>query len=100
MESEFRSIWEDSFSKEDQARLLESLKEEVRDANAAKSILMALRDESEGLTKTEIIELVRCRRQRVLQALKRLLELEKIIRSSVGKKGMPFRYRLQTQDQK
>lgn len=100
MESEFRSIWEDSFSKEDQVRLLESLKDEVRDANAAKSVLMALRDESEGLTKAEIIELVRCRRQRVLQALNRLLELEKIFKSAGGKKGKPFKYRLQPWNQK
>lgn len=100
MESEFRSIWEDSFTKEDQARLLESLKEEVRDANAAKSILMALRDESDGLTKAEIIQLVRCRRQRVLQTLNKLLELKKIFRSLGGKKGNPFRYRLQPWNQK
>jgi hypothetical protein len=100
MGSEFRSIWEDSFDKEEQARLLESLKEEVRDANAAKSILMCLADENEGFTKAEIIQFVRCRRQRVLRALSRLLELQKVFRSDGGRKGKPFRYRLKAWNQK
>lgn len=100
MESEFLSIWDGSYNKEEQARLLEALKEEVRDANAAKSILMVLRDEPNGLSKVEIIELVRCRRQRVLQALNKLLELEKIFKSAGGKKGKPFRYRLHPWNQK
>ena len=100
MESEFTSLWEESYNKEEQALLLESLKEEVRHANAAKSILMALRDESEGLTKAEIIQLARCRRQRVLQTLNKLLELGKVHKSAGGKKGKPFRYRLQPWNQK
>lgn len=95
METEFKSIWEESYDKEEQALLLESLKEEVRHANIAKSILLVLRGDSNGLTKAEIIESVACRRQRLLQTLNKLLELGKVYKSEVGKKGTPFRYRLQ-----
>lgn len=100
MESEIRSIWEDSYNREEQAFLLETLKEEVRHANIAKSILLLLREESSGFTKREIIESVACRRQRLLQTLKNLVELGKVYKSTGGKKGNPFKYRLQPWNQK
>ena len=95
MKSEFKNLWEDVYDPVEQAALLERLKEEVRYENAARSILKALSGHSDGLTKDELIQIVRCRKQRFAETLKKLLELQKVYKSKIRKKNMPYKYRLQ-----
>lgn len=95
MNSEFKNLWEDVYDPVEQAALLERLKAEVRYENTARVILKALSGQPEGLTKLELTQIVRCRKQRFTETLKKLLELEKLYKTKIGKKNMPFKYRLQ-----
>ncbi|MBX7232041.1 MAG: hypothetical protein K1X29_08140 [Bdellovibrionales bacterium] len=95
METEFKNMWDDVWNETEQAALLEKLKQEVRFANTAKLILTALSGNPEGATKKELAAKARCRSTRFRDTLSQLLEQKKIYKSKIGKKGMPFKYRLQ-----
>ena len=94
MKQEIRSMWDDLYDHEAQGKLLAQLKDEVRFDRIAKSILIALSNESSGLTKIELLGRVRSRRQRFLSTLKSLVELERVFKSKGGKRNQPFRYKL------
>ncbi len=93
MNTEFKSIWSDVYDHEEQAKLLEQMKAEVRHDKIAKAIMLALYGVEEGMTKAELQDKVACRKQRFLQTLKQLTELGKIHKTSIGKKTKPFLYR-------
>ncbi len=94
MEQKLRSIWDELYDHEAQGKLLAELKLQVQYDKIAKSILVALSNEKEGLTKIELLNIARCRKQRFLITLKKLQELEKVFKSKGGRRNRPFHYRL------